>query len=447
MTTTGDVSRGANVVTMGLLTLPVIGLLLTPIYPLGMVGKEPPWFLHAVSPVAILIGVAIVWRWPGRGWQWSLILGVLSTLVGTIALAMNEPPGLVIEPAVAIASTLGGWLLLIGAFGAASWLARSGARGLGAAVGGAAVACLTVGWTWRLLEFGKPSDTTLLFIAVSVALIASAALLGFGQAGSDADRPNPRLLLIGGAVAAAEVAFALVSRRFNPADYETYSATAAAVIAVLLLLSLLVGIRFLVTVVVIGALVAGTSRLRGALEAMASDQLFAAMAGGTDERPPAIGAEAWLLIAAGLVLGLAVSLPRFRALLAAIGASAAGVAIYLADDGDPTNQLLPKAAIAAAVFALVAGVGAAVSRASAAMVAAGLAGMMVGGSVDAATWFWQPGVFYSSTPLSAPTLWGPIVLLGVAALGLVGLHLYRDDAPAVGGDDLDRADLVGVDER
>lgn len=114
-----------------LLLLPAIAVPLR-VLPMTSYGKPIPWFTVVAGAVAALAALAVVWRWPDKGWRWTVLAGSLLGL-STGALLFVTAADLDVMGTAATASAM---IVLVGALGAVGWLAQSGSRTLAAVVAG-----------------------------------------------------------------------------------------------------------------------------------------------------------------------------------------------------------------------------------------------------------------------------------------------------------------------
>ncbi|MBC6450109.1 hypothetical protein [Actinokineospora xionganensis] len=153
--------------------------------------------------------------------------------------------------------------------------------------------------------------------------------------------------------------------------------------------------------------------------------LFLSISG--DEPAPGLGLTSWLLILAGLAVGVALALPSIRGYLGAGAALVGAVALYLADAAGPRDPVWQQFVVAAVIAAAVAGAAAVCDGPSA--VAGGVIGVMLGAALGTVDWIWNAR---PTSPVYTEGVvnWMPIALMAGAAIGLaaftyLGLRAQR----------------------
>ncbi|CRK56269.1 hypothetical protein [Alloactinosynnema sp. L-07] len=446
MTSTEPRQSHAGLAAVALLVLPAVALLLLMPAPIGMTGLNPPWFVHAAAPVAALVGVAAAWAWPHVGWRWVLLAASMCWLGAGIA----EP----YTSVVLALSSAAGLLTLAGGLGAAAWIGRSGAWALGAAVAGTVLGAYVVASAVRWVELlyiapGQP----LLPVVAGVGILVSAVLVGLSRRAAPEPRPAVPVLIASIVASLVPVAFAVTDQVGLPliqvggegiADWVRARGIVGLVAALAVIgVSAIAGARFVAGVVVVGGLVSASAVLTTFIE-FDNTPILGSRPVETVLVYPGVTLSVWLLMTLGLALGVAAALPFRRQVVASVGVAISAVVVYLGITQAVDERLWVRAAVVALVFAVVAGAGAIGAGA-----ATGVVGVMLGLAVPQTALLWQPRFPEPIAVIHRYPFWTPVLSLAAAAVGLAVLAwLYRgrDDAPAVGGDDLDRGDVVGVDQ-
>ncbi|SDI37458.1 hypothetical protein SAMN05192558_11524 [Actinokineospora alba] len=416
-----------------LLLLPAIAVPLR-VLPMTSYGRPIPWFTVVAGAVAALAALAVVWRWPDKGWRWTVLIGCLLGL-SSGALLFVTAADLDVMGTVATASAM---TVLVGTLGTAGWLAQAGWRALAAVVAGLAVLTSQIGHVTRAIELLPQWGLPALFAVTGAASLAAVILLGLGaDYRSAGTRMSGRVILTAAVAALIPVAFAVTSWLRPQGKSEGGEAfldrvreiglVAVVIVAVIAALAVWAGPRPALGVLSLGALTAGSYQLTAYAAFIASGERVPEL---RFVREPGLGTTTWLLILAGLAVGVAFALPGIRGYLGAAAALAAALSLYLADSHGATSPLWPQVAVAALVAAVVAGVAAVCDGPSAAAV--GITGFLLGGALARVDGLWTLSF---SDPVYTKDFvnWMPVALMGAAAVGLavftyLGLRAQRHDS-------------------
>lgn len=401
-----------------LLVLPAIAVL-PQLLPLSMNGPASWTAAYAASMITTLVVVAVIWRWPDQGWRWAGLIGAFAALITGFTTS-----AVVDEAARGAVAGFGMAAIMVGVLGAAGSLAQAGSRTLAAAVAGMVVVAFQVGSMRRPIDFfGEPTDRTPLLAAAGVAYLCAAVLVGLGARRAVMDAALSGRVA-GTALAAAFIPLAIAlpwlmlgkpSGQAIDAFDDHFRATgivALVATAIVLALAGRAGPRFALGVLALGALIAGTGSLGDFASRVTMVDRMEVL---TETPEPGLGTTTWLLILAGVALGVLLALPGVRGYLAGAATLVAAVALYLADDTGMSSSLWTRVAVVALVAAVTAGAAAVCDGPSA--VAVGVTGLMLAGALTAIEGAWSTG--HSDLGFSESLAqWTPIALLGVAAVGL-----------------------------
>lgn len=418
----------AVLVWTALLLLPAIALPLQ-VLPIAAFGRSAPWFTAVAPVVAVLAVLAMIWLWPDKGWRWAVLLGSLSALSVT-ALPYLEADGEVTATVAAVAAIT----VLVGVLGAAGWLAQSGLRALAAAVAGLAVVTSQIGHVVRAVNLGIPRwDLSALIVLTAAATLFAVILPAVGaRYRVVTTRLSGRAVIAAATAALIPLAFAITSRA-RADDVDTFltgvrvtGAVALVAAVVVLAVAVWAGPRLALGVLSLGSLVAGAGQLTAYVNHIVTGEHV------TDfprTPEPGLGTTAWLLILAGLAVGLVVALPSIRGYLGAGAALVAAVGLYLADNDDAVNSVWHQVAVATLVVAVLAGVAAVCDGPSAGLV--GVMGVFLGSALVRVEGIWTL-TFTEPVHTRGAVHWTPIALMGAAAVGLavftyLGLRAQRPD--------------------
>lgn len=416
--TTDDTRTTALSAGTALLVLPAIAVL-PQVLPMAVNGPDSWTAAYAASMITTLVVVAAIWRWPDQGWRWAVLIGAF----GALATGFTSSAA-VDDFALGALAGFGMAAILAGVLGAAGSLAQAGSRALAAAVAGVVVVAFQVGSMRRSIDFfGEPTDRTPLLAAAGVAFLCAAVLVGLGARRTDSDAGLSERVA-GTAIVASLIPLAtalpwlILGKPSGQAvdafddHFRVAGIVALVATAIVLALAWRAGPRFALSALTLGALIAGT----GSLGEFASRVVTVDRMDVLAEAPESgLGTTTWLLILAGLALGVLLALPGIRGYLAVAAALVAAVALYLADDAGMASPLWTHVVVVALVAALTAGTAAVCDGPSA--VAVGVIGLMLSGALTTieAIWSMGPGnPVYSEDPVH----WTPIALLGAAAIGL-----------------------------
>lgn len=275
-----------------------------------------PWMLGLAVPVAALAALAVIWRWPDKGWRWVLVAESLCALfVGLLATTTTD------RAVVVILASPVGTTALVGVLGAAGWLAHSGSRALAAAVAGLAAVTHGLQYVVGLADLGNRfTDFTSLFAMAGVALLCASALLGLNVRfrGGHARLTNGVVIAAAAAASLLPLAFVVMSWVLPlpldaledlPARLRQEGSVALLVAAAVVAVAAWAGPRLALSALTLGALVAGAVTVSPYV-------VFIDINEDMSERGPGLSSTAWLLILTGLAVGIALALAPIRGHLA-----------------------------------------------------------------------------------------------------------------------------------